>query len=118
MFLMTCDEDGFLFLWFMIYMISNSGCPACSNNAVHIDGRNSFGKMYPELIKEFDSGKNGDNTPFNVPSKSHKKIWWICSKCQHEWKSIISSIPLFISNPTVSLPSPKVIKSFPDPPVT
>lgn len=42
----------------------------------------------PELAKEWDYKKNGDLTPDNVTSNSHKKVWWLCKK-DHSWQAII-----------------------------
>nr|ANV79212.1 hypothetical protein [uncultured Candidatus Thalassoarchaea sp.] len=62
-----------------------SGCPACSNHAIHIDGRNSMEKKQPKIAKEFHPTKNGDLTPDNLLPGTSKRLWWICEKCQHEW---------------------------------
>lgn len=40
----------------------------------------------PHLIKEWDSGKNYPLTPHDVLTNSHKKAWWKCYKCGHQWK--------------------------------
>ena len=40
---------------------------------------------YPELLAEWDYEKNQDITPEKVVFSSHRKVWWICSKCGREW---------------------------------
>jgi len=50
----------------------------------------SLGYLFPRLSKEWHSTKNGKLTPYKVPSKSNKKVWWECKK-GHEWESTISS---------------------------
>lgn len=68
----------------------NSGCPSCAGKAVHIDGRNSFANMLPELAIEWHPAKNQNLTPELVTVGSNKSIWWICDCCEHEWKTRIS----------------------------
>ena len=62
-----------------------SGCPACSNHAVHMDGRNSMRSTHPIIASEFHSNKNGDLSPDKLLSGTNKRLWWKCSKCEHEW---------------------------------
>ena len=45
----------------------------------------------PDLIREWDCGKNGELTPYNTSYGSHKKVWWKCTKCNHEWHAIIKN---------------------------
>jgi Zn finger protein HypA/HybF involved in hydrogenase expression len=57
------------------------GCPACSNQQIHIDGRNSLASTHPDLAKELVSDAN------SVVAGTNKKLTWCCSKCQHIWKA-------------------------------
>ncbi|WP_307794968.1 zinc-ribbon domain-containing protein [Alkalihalobacillus sp. BA299] len=52
--------------------------------------KNSFGKVRPDLVKEWNSEKNGKLTPFMFSAGSTKKVWWQCSK-GHEWQAGINS---------------------------
>jgi Zn finger protein HypA/HybF involved in hydrogenase expression len=54
---------------------ANAGCPACSNKAIHIDGRNSMAKTHPHLAAEFHPTKNGNLTPDNLMAGSDEKVW-------------------------------------------
>jgi len=58
-----------------------SGCPACVNQAIHSDGRNSMANTHSELAKEYlgDASK--------VIAGTNKKLDWRCSTCGHEWKA-------------------------------
>lgn len=67
-----------------------SGCPACSGYSVHIDGRNSLEMEYPNISKEFDLEKNSPLDPAKLVSGSHKRVWWKCNDCEHEWKRKIA----------------------------
>lgn len=43
------------------------------------------------LIEEWDFEKNGEVRPENFSYGSHKKVWWVCSKCVYSWKSTIKN---------------------------
>jgi len=58
-----------------------NGCPACSNQTIHSDGRNSMAVTHPELVSEYQ----GDAT--KVMAGTHRKLPWKCSTCDHEWKA-------------------------------
>jgi len=61
------------------------GCPACSNKALHIDGRNSISSTHPQLAAEFHPTRNGNLSPDFLVAGTNKDIWWICSECDNEW---------------------------------
>ena len=60
---------------------AGSGCPACSNNVLHIDGRNSMKNTHPELAKELI----GD--PNTLLAGTSKKLDWQCSICDFTWNT-------------------------------
>ena len=65
---------------------TGAGCPCCSGNDVHSDGRNSMRNTHPNLALEFHPSKNQNMTPDNVKAGTGRRIWWICRECKHEWK--------------------------------
>ena len=65
------------------------GCPICSNQKVLV-GYNDLASTNPELIKEWDYSNNSVS-PQDITSGSNKRVWWICEKCGHSWKSIVST---------------------------
>ncbi len=65
-------------------------CPICEKRKEIIESGRSFADINPELIKEWHPTKNGDLTPYEVFSTSHKKAWWKCSK-DHEWQASIAN---------------------------
>ena len=67
--------------------VSGRGCPACKNKAVHIDGRNTKAVTHPDLAKEFHPTRNGDLSSRDVVAGTNKKLWWLCSECEHEWSA-------------------------------
>jgi len=65
------------------------GCPYCAGKRV-ITGINDLKTMNKNLIKEWDSIKNGKLKPDQVSYQSHKKVWWKC-KYNHSWKAEVAS---------------------------
>lgn len=65
---------------------TGAGCPCCSGNDVHSDGRNSMRNTHPKLASEFHPSKNQNMTPDNVKAGTGRRIWWICQDCDYEWK--------------------------------
>lgn len=47
--------------------------------------KNSISNMYPEVAKDWDYEKNGNNNPAFIPYGSNKTVHWKCSKCGHCW---------------------------------
>ena len=64
------------------------GCPYCCNH-VKIQGFNDFESQYPELVKEWDYGKNKKH-PSEYAAGSDAQVWWRCTK-GHSWKTTINS---------------------------
>lgn len=44
----------------------------------------------PELLEQWNSGRNGSLTPQDVRPGSERRVWWRCDK-GHEWQSTIGS---------------------------
>jgi len=57
-----------------------TGCPACANQVIHSDGRNSMFNTHPFLAKEYQGDAN------LIVAGTNKKLDWKCSTCEHEWK--------------------------------
>jgi len=73
------------------------GCPICSNQMVVLS--NCLSTIHPEIAKEWHPTKNGNITPYNIVSGSHKKFWWKCDKGDdHEWKTSPSNRSIHSSN--------------------
>jgi hypothetical protein len=68
-----------------------NGCPYCYGR--RYCECNSFGKQYPELVKEWHPIKNGKLIPTNISKSSSDIVWWLCDKstCEHphEWQTSI-----------------------------
>ena len=69
-----------------------SGCPYCFriNYSKHVSLEKSLQTLNPELSKQWHPTKNGDLTPDNVTTGSHKKVWWQCEK-EHEWEASVKA---------------------------
>ena len=44
-----------------------------------------------QLIAEWDREKNAGVDPNLITCGSHKKVWWICSACDHSWKATVKN---------------------------
>lgn len=51
---------------------------------------NSLAEVHPGLVSE-RSEKNLPLKPDEVNAKSRENVWWRCSKCGNEWKSVINA---------------------------
>ena len=68
---------------------NGSGCPYCDGKKVCDD--NCLATLRPDVAAQWHSTLNGDLTPNDFTCGSgKKKIWWLCQKCKHVWKSRIS----------------------------
>ena len=65
------------------------GCPYCSGHRVLITF-NDLATTHSELCKEWHPTKN-TRTPTSVSAGSGVKVWWLCSKCGHEWDREVTS---------------------------
>lgn len=75
--------------WYTLISTRSGGsqCPYCSGIKLLI-GFNDLATKYPALAKEW-SERNLPLTPDMVNEKSTKNVWWKCSTCGYEWKSVV-----------------------------
>jgi DNA-directed RNA polymerase subunit RPC12/RpoP len=73
-------------------------CPLCAKisrpierNKTYIKQNGSLLEKFPELSREWNYEKNEKINPENVTTRSHKIVWWKCSKCKHEWESTVDN---------------------------
>ena len=65
------------------------GCPYCSGKRV-ITNQTDLATLYPNIAVEWHPTKNGTLHPSDVKPFSGKKVYWLCSKCGHEWQSRVA----------------------------
>ena len=70
--------------------IHGRNCPYCSNRKV-LTGFNDLATVKPELLLEWNYGKNLDIDPTQVTPGNDRKVWWKCSNCGHEWEARIGN---------------------------
>lgn len=83
-----CNKCGYEWEAFIYSRSSGIGCPKCAGQVL-IQGENDLATLYPDLAKEWDYLKNSNLKPSEVRPGSHKKVWWKCSVCGHEWEAQI-----------------------------
>ena len=70
------------------YRVRGYGCPYCSGKRFRV-GYNDLQTCRPELINEWDHGKN-DVLPSQVKYTAKEKAWWVCH-LGHSWEAVIYS---------------------------
>lgn len=63
------------------------GCPFCSG--YQIDETNSFGHLFPDLAKEFQTTVNGVD-PYKIPTGRSKRYTWKCGKAGHIFQASVA----------------------------
>lgn len=70
---------------------TDSGCLYCMKRK--ICPCNSFGALYPDILKEWNYQRNTGIDPYKLVPCTAKKVWWKCNKatnecgCTHEWET-------------------------------
>lgn len=64
-------------------------CPTCSNKKI-LPSFNDIATIRPDIIEEWNYAKNIKG-PTEYSVGSSQKVWWICKKSNHSWKSTISN---------------------------
>ena len=65
-----------------------SGCGVCRSLQVQV-GVNDLVSLAPNAASEWHPTKNGELRVENMIAGSHKRVWWRCSSCEHEWQAPI-----------------------------
>ena len=68
---------------------NGDGCPYCSGQRVGYG--NDLSRLFPAVASEWHPTCNGTLRPGDVRPKSHRSVWWRCSRCDHQWQAVISS---------------------------
>ena len=66
----------------------NSQCPYCAGRKVN--DTNNLAFLFPQLVEEWHSTRNGILMPTDFRPGSKRKVWWICQR-GHEWEAVIHS---------------------------
>ena len=62
-----------------------TGCPYCSGRRV-ISGETDFATKHPNLVDEWDFGRN-TKEPSVVHASSHYNAWWLCRQENHSYRA-------------------------------
>jgi len=71
--------------------ISNQGCPYCAKIGKKVLMENSFGYLYPEILKDWNWEKNIDIDPYLLRPKSNKIIWFTCPSCKNDYENTLAN---------------------------
>ncbi|MGY8755657.1 MAG: zinc-ribbon domain-containing protein, partial [Candidatus Poseidoniales archaeon] len=64
---------------------NGTGCPACANLSIHLDGINSMRNTHPRFAKELLPNRFGSAD--TLTAGTGKNLPWKCSICGHKWNS-------------------------------
>jgi transposase-like protein len=69
-----------------------TGCPQCARVAVaallgHVRRERSLAVLRPDLACALHPTHNGDLDSYSLGVSSHRKVWWQCHQCGHEWQA-------------------------------
>lgn len=67
--------------------VGGSKCPYCTDIKL-LKGFNDFKTRYPALADEW-SERNLPLLPEDINEKSRRNVWWKCSTCGYEWRSVV-----------------------------
>lgn len=81
----TCPKCGYNYLAGIKNRKRGSKCPCCAGKIV-VEGINDLTTTHPELAAQWHPTKNGDLEPTKTSFGMHKRVWWKCPKCGHEWQ--------------------------------
>ena len=65
---------------------AGTNCPYCHGR--YATKTNNLASKYPELLNEWDPGKNKGLNPSDFTPHVNKKVWWVCQK-GHNWQATI-----------------------------
>ena len=51
----------------------------------------SLAHVRPELLSELHPERNGDLDAYRRAAGSHRRLWWRCSVCGHEWAAAVDN---------------------------
>jgi rubrerythrin len=69
-----------------------AGCPACVRKNLIESVRDrprgaSLAERRPDLAAQLHPTRNGELDPSTLALHSHRRLWWRCSECGHEWQA-------------------------------
>lgn len=84
-----CKKCGYEWQSPVVNRVRGNKCPVCTHNAI-APGINDLATTNPELLEEWDYGKNSIS-PQQVTTMSSKLVWWKCKKCGYSWQSSVAN---------------------------
>ena len=67
--------------------LDGTGCPVCVGRVI-LPGENDMASQFPGIAQEWHPTRNGDLLPFQVPSTSKRRVWWLCPR-GHEYMAAV-----------------------------
>ena len=87
----TCREYGLTWkAQIKSRVMDGKGCPFCGGKRA-VPNVTDLPTVRPDIAREWHPTKNGILTPEQFTQYSHKRIWWLCENCGHEWPATIAN---------------------------
>jgi len=88
----SCEKCNYSWCSTVSNRVRGTGCPVCAGKLV-LPGFNDLATKQPDLAAQWHPTKNktANLYPDTITPGSHKIVWWVCSKCGHEWKAAVYS---------------------------
>lgn len=65
-------------------------CKVCAGEDF-LPGVNDLATKRPDLAAEWHPEQNDGLAPSEVPAQSNRSVWWVCSRCGHEWETRVAN---------------------------
>ena len=83
-----CKKCDFHWQEYSKNRVNHPAAPCCSGKRA--TKTNNFAVLYPEILKDWDYNKN-ELDPYTVLPGTHKRVYWKCHICGHEWSTKLYS---------------------------
>ena len=68
---------------------TGAGCRRCTSPAWRVPRERSLAVLRPDLSAELHPTRNGELDPYQIGAGSHRRLWWRCRSCGHEWRTAV-----------------------------
>jgi Probable Zinc-ribbon domain len=70
---------------------TGAGCRQCTSAAWRVPRERSLAVLCPDLAAELHPIRNGGLDPYELGAGSHRRMWWRCGRCGHEWCTAVKA---------------------------
>jgi hypothetical protein len=87
-----CGRCGYEWRASILHRASTrAGCRHCTRPAGRVPRERSLAVLRPDLAAELHPTRNGRLDPYELGAGSHRRMWWRCGTCGHEWCTAVKA---------------------------